>query len=205
MKLKYVELPIERVWNWLSPVNCTAWYSANEEYRNKWWEDKIVEERQTYCDIWTQEYDKITNHFSNLEKSIAEQGILTPIYVVYGNTKDVRRYPPIFQKSPEQLLYSHWYGGSRLTLAEKLGIKTIPCAVEDTYNQFPDALEITGQNYKKWFKTGYTYCSQVPNIRASNHCHMLIDSKYNSMNQNTRNAQQTASSIAAERIGWKHV
>jgi hypothetical protein len=205
MKLCFVNVEIDKIFNWLSPKNVTAWLHL-KEYHSTWWSEETLEVRSYFAQVWTDHMDKITNHFSKLERSIEQRGILSPISVVSGPPRDTKlskvnasssHFPPDYDLRLG--LYTQPFGGSRITVAEKLGIETIPCVVHDFTNQFPNALVVNDSNYKDWFGADYVWCSSPPRIRLSKHSH-ITNTKYIRMNDATRAAQREAAKVARKEV-----
>lgn len=211
MKLRYVELHSNRIFNWLGPFNVIARGVCKQrpDLLNTWWSDETIQLRKTIAEVWVEEFDNITKHFSQLEESIKENGILSPISLVSGPMRDqylkstknsLDGVPPELRIEPAQILYNQPFGGSRIMIAQKLNIKNIPCVVHDFSDLFPEAEEVTRKNYSKWFDIKqYSFVNSPPYIRLMKHSH--IDGTYSGMNQHTRNAQQTAIRITKEKLG----
>lgn len=206
MKLKYVELPPERIFNWLDPFNVIAKWGC-KAITDDWWSEENVSIRRYFADEWIIEFDKLTGHFTELENSIKENGILTPISVMSGPPRGSYlkpfHYPPKQQGDLSKAIYTNPFGGSRLLIAQKLGIETIACAVHDYVNLFPDAEEITAKNYKEWFGDDYHFTKTAPHLRIKVQSH-IKNAKFNSMNSHTRKAQQDAATIAREKTYNKY-
>ena len=189
MRFVYVELPADRIFNRLGPTNQIAWRFL-EEYHNTWWEEETIAIRERVAQVWIKEYDKVKDHFGKLEKSIGEVGILSPVSIIGGPIRNphltkvnggyTNFIPPQYQNDLDNLLYTAPFGGSRIYVAEKLGIKTIPCAVHDFSNIFPDAPEINKDNVHNWFGREYVFTLSPPHIRCMD------------MNESCREAQQAA-------------
>lgn len=196
MKLRYVELPPERIFNWLDPFNVTAKWAC-KAITGDWWSKENVAIRRHFADTWTKAYDDITGHFTDLEESIKEKGILTPIQADSGPPRGTYlkpfHYPPGTDLSTA--VNTLLFGGSRLTIAEKLGIEKVPVAVHDYANVFPDAPEITQRNFKRWFKNEYAWSPRAPHLRIVRSSH-IKNKKYDGMNTNTKRAQQDAATVA---------
>ena len=206
VKLRYVELEANKVFNWLNPQNITCWL-AYYDWHKTWWEPETVERRKRFGEIWTNEFDKITNHFSKLEKSIRDDGIIYPINTATGPLRDAYLgevvnspivFPPEYYDDISKSIYSHTFGGSRLTIAQKHNI-TVPCIVHDFSNLFEDAEEVTQGNMEKWFANDYIFASGTPYLRLKKHSHIGAG-KYSGMNNETRIAQQEAKRITKEKI-----
>ena len=207
MKLRFVELPTERIFNWLDPFNVTA-RSYCQELLDDWWSVRSIAIRKRFAKLWTEEFDKITGHFTNLEKSIKEKGILSPISCVSGPPRNVllnkleeshEHFPPSVRSNIREVIYTHPFGGSRVTIAQKLNFKKIPCVVHDFSNLFPNAPIVTTQNFHRWFCNDYVFSTSPPHVRAHTHFH-IDNPKYNKMNNNTREAQRLAGKRAKERL-----
>jgi len=63
---------------------------------------------------------------------------------------------------------------------------------------FPKEVEITKNNYTKWFKNDYSWTPQFPNIRTKCSSHMK-NKKYDGMNAATKKAQHDAADIARKK------
>jgi len=197
MKLRYVEIETSKIYNRLAIENQTCWSNA-PQWHDTWFEPETISLRKQFADIWREEFDKIIPHFNKLEQSIPVDGIKSPISLISGPPRDkflktpdytVRgHYPPQYYSNLDNLLFVQPFGGSRVTVAEKLGIEKIPCVVHDFSNLFPDAPEVNQRNYRDWFDDNYMFCGQAPHIRDG------------AMNAQHRNAQQTASRIAKEKM-----
>ena len=211
MKLRYVELHSNRIFNWLGPFNVIARGVCKQrpDLLNTWWSDETIQLRKTIAEVWVEEFDNITKHFSRLEESIKEHGILSPISLVSGPPRDqylkniknsLDGFPPAAGADTKQILYNQPFGGSRIMVAQKLNIKNIPCVVHDFSDLFPEAEEVTRKNYSTWFNTEqYSFINSAPHIRLIKHSH--IDGIYGGINHKTRNAQKEAIKITREKLG----
>lgn len=201
MKLRYVELSTDEIFNWLDPFNIIAKWGC-KAIVGDWWSKENVEIRRVFADYWTEEFDKITGHFTDLEASISEQGILRPISVDSGPPRGSylkpHHFTPTMQKNLEHALFTHTFGGSRLTIAYKLGVEKIPCVVYDYANMFENEIEVNKNNYSEWFGSEYFWANQYPQIRLKRSLH-IKNKKYDGMNGETRKAQRTAATIAREK------
>lgn len=203
VKLRYVELKPTKIFNWLDPKNITSW-NAYPELRNKWWEANTLRIREEFGKHFTEEFDKLTNHFTKLEASMVKDGIIHPISVVTGHLRDmylakpreIEFLPPEKRDNMESLIYTHTFGGSRLSIAQKHNL-IVPCVVHDFSNLFEDCEEVTASNYKKWFGDNYMFTSATPRIRLRKHSH-LVDGKYTNMGHDTKTAQNEAARRAKE-------
>ena len=198
MKVRYVELPPKRIFNWLNPFNVTAKWAC-KAITDDWWSDKNIEIRQYFAKCWTEEFDKITGHFTDLEESIKEKGILTPISTQSGPPRGTylkpHHFPPEEQHDLTEVISTFTFGGSRLTIAIKLGIEEVPCIVHDFANLFPDAPEVTRSNCSTWFGGEYLFSDKPPCLRIKHMSH-IKNKKYNALNKSTRMAQEKAADIA---------
>ncbi len=206
VKLRYVELEPNRIFNWLNPMNVTCW-CAYHGWQDTWWEPETVKRREEFGRIWTEEFDKITGHFSKLEESILTDGVRHPINTVSGRLRDAYlnnpgdslvAFPPEYHSNINETIYTHTFGGSRLTIAQRHDI-VIPCVVHDFENLFEDCEEVTRDNYKKWFSDNYSFAPSTPYLRLQRHSH-IEEAKYSGMNNNTRLAQREATRLAKEII-----
>lgn len=205
VKLRYVELDPDRIFNWLNPKNITCCL-AFPEWHDTWWEPATIEHREEFGKIWTEEFDKITGHFSKLEESILKDGIHHPINTAGGQLRDIYLndtvdssivFPPEHYKNIEKSIYTHTFGGSRLTIAQKYNIK-VPCVVHDFSKLFEDCEEVTIKNYTKWFSNNYKFVTSTPYIRLIFHTH--LNGQYSGMTNKTKEAQQAATKITKVKI-----
>lgn len=205
MKLRYVELDANRIFNWLDPKNIICW-NAFPEFREKWWLPETIKIREEFGKIWTEEFDKITGHFSKLEESMLRDGFHHPINTVTGRPRDMyltgnkemNHFPPELQADIHNAVYSHTFGGSRLSIAKKHNIK-VPCVVHDFENIFEDCPQVDKENFTEWFPNNYMFVNAPPHLRLARHSH-ITDEKYNGMNGHTRDAQNMAVKIAKEKV-----
>ena len=205
--LRYVDLPLTDVFNMLDPMNQMCAGAFWEHWGLNWWNPHIIEKRKKFREFYIEKHDQITQHFSLLEQSIKKEGIKRPLCVVTGPCRDkflqnpkkhvYNFFPSHMISNPRNAVYTHTHGGSRLYIAEKLGLQTIPCAVHDFANLFPDAVEITRDNFRLWYDNDYVWVSQH-NIRLVNrrHYHITHKSVYSAMNNHTRKAQKQAKEFA---------
>ena len=201
MKLRYVEISPDKIFNWLDPFNITAKWAC-KAITGDWWSERNILIRKDFANTWTTEFDKITGHFTDLEESIKEKGILTPVCIDSGPPRGKYLKPhhfnPMMQKDLSHALFTHTFGGSRLTIANKLRIEKVPCIVYDYANMFPDTPEVTSDNYKQWFGNEYGCSGNPPRIRVMHSSHMK-NKKYDGMNGATKKAQQKAADIAMKK------
>ena len=201
MKLRYVELSPDIIFNWLDPFNITAKWAC-KAITGDWWSERNILIRKEFGTTWMLEFDKITGHFTDLEESIKAKGILTPICVDSGPPRGKylkpHHFTPMMQKDLSHALVTQIFGGSRLTIANKLRIEKVPCIVYDYVNMFPDEPEVNKNNYSEWFGDEYFWTSQSPNIKIKHSSH-IKNKKYDGMNGSTRKAQRHAAVIAREK------
>jgi len=192
----YVELPPSRIFNWLDPFNVTAKWAC-KAITGDWWSEENVAIRRYFADTWTKTFDDITGHFTDLEESIKEKGILTPVNVESGPPRGSYlkpfHFPPEQQKDLSQAIFSQMFGGSRLTLAGKLGIEKVPAVIHDYANLFPNAVEVNASNYRNWFGNEYSFGGGQIRIISSSH---IKNKRFDGMNTNTKRAQQEAATVA---------
>lgn len=197
MNLVFAVVPIDRIFNWMAPENVTAWNSFPSNMKKRWWDNDVVEKRMCFSKTWIDEFDKITKHFTNLETSIAKEGFRNPISCVTGPIRDVRcndiiendnKVPTKYQEDQTNLIYTHPFGGSRILVAQKLGIETVPCVIHDFSELFIDHEKINSTNFRKWFDNEYFFANQPPYIRSKN------------MTNTIRNSQKIAISRAKEKV-----
>jgi len=215
MKLRYVTLNPSRIFNRLAPEHVTAWNRLPHEYRERWWDDDVIEVRQYFARCWVEEFDRITNHFTKLRESIKRDGIRHPISVVSGPLRNSATgmslvegheqfLPPAFRRAASELIYTQPFGGSRLTIATELGITTIPAVIHDYADLFPDCEEVNRSNFKNWFGGYYLFSETSPHIRTVKQSHLEKCDKYGLFDLATRQAQQQAARTACERTKEKY-
>lgn len=204
MKIRYVTLHPSRIYNWLGIENCTAWLNVHQ-WQNTWHTLETIELRNQFAKVWIEEFDKITGHFSSLRESISKNGIQDPISLVGGHPRDqflnkisteLRHVPIQWQNNLKELLYTHPFGGSRLTIAAELNLP-VTAIVYDFAKQFPNEPEITQYNCQQYCGKNYKFFNHLPNVRVIRQSH-IKDSKFNSMNNSTREAQRSATKRTKE-------
>lgn len=209
MKLRYVELPPERIFNSLGIENRTAWSNLGKHIgANKWWTEEGIGLRREFARLWIKYFDEQTGHFSLLEESIKKHGLQRPVSAISGPARDkfLRKMSPARpayfpqEQALNEIIYIQPFGGSRITIAQRLGL-IVPCAVHDFSNLFPNASEITSKNFRKWFGNEYMFTSGLPHLRVRKQSH-IKNSKYAAMNQHTRVAQKRASQLAIQKLGF---
>lgn len=214
MKLRYIELNIGRIFNRLAPENVTASHTL-QQYHSTWWNERTVIIRQYFAQAWIEEFDNLTKHFTNLRKSISKDGILKPVSCTSGpfrNPRDMAEanesltfVPPEYHNNINEMIYTQPFGGSRIVIAKKLEIDTIPCVVHDYSNLFPDAPEVTRRNYMEWFGSGdYMFVDTPPHLRSVKHLHMDKGDKYEQLNLATRKAHARAAQVAKQKVKEKY-
>lgn len=207
--LRYVELPIARIFNWLAPKNVTCWLNV-PEWRDTWWSEETVELRNQFEHYWIEAFDDITGHFTKLRESIKKDGILRPVSTVSGimrgrnmasdKCKAVAYAPPEYHNNIDNLVYTQPFGGSRIVVAEELGIDMMPCVVHDFTNIFSNAPEVTATNYRTWFGDEYMFRASAPRLIVRHQSHLMNDKQFSMMNDHTRKAQKRATAFAKEKL-----
>ncbi len=204
IKLRYVELEPNRIFNLLDPKNLTCW-RACPDLHDKWDEPETLKLRKQFGKSYTEEFDRITKHFTKLEESIIKDGILHPINAASGALRDIflcdiiegELFPFKSEEDKLNAVYSHTFGGSRLTIAQKYNI-AVPCIVHDFSNLFEACEEVTKDNFQKWFGyNNYMIIDQLPRVRLKKHCH-IDNTRYNYMSGETKGAQRKAVKYAKE-------
>lgn len=207
--VRYVELPPTRIFNWLAAENITSWNMAKDRH-DIWWDQETIEWRERFAGYWREAFDDLTGHFTKLKKSINENGLLRPISVVSGSMRDMymlnelppKAYLPLkYQHDVTELIYTKVFGGSRLTIADELGIEKVPCVIHDFSNLFPDAEEVTYNKFLELFGNDYSFRgTTLPRITVRKHLHFDGGNRFSQMNNHTRTAQGEASRMAWKRI-----
>ena len=142
------KVPANDIFNWLAPKNVICWIYL-PKLQDIWWNPDVVELRNVAEKIWTEYFDSLTNHFTNLRKSIETEGIKNPIKVVTGIPMDAHMnkefpidvIPPQFREK-ERFFSTQLFGGSRVTIAQSLNM-SVDCLVYDKNRYFYDS------NYKE--------------------------------------------------------
>lgn len=202
--VRYVELEPERVFNTLNPMNQMCAKLFWDEWGDTWWEPETIEKRKFFANCYKQKHDDITGHYTKLRESINQEGLKHPILAVTGTWRDARLkeifdvpvwFPPEMIANPSEAIYVHTHGGSRMIVAEEMGMEKIPCAVIDFEHKFNDAPEINSGNLERYYGKNYTWTSM--NVKIVNKVqYHLKNSQYGSMNNKTRRAQQEAAEYA---------
>lgn len=97
-----------------------------------WWSPQFT----TYREFVGQRYEELFNdnigHYSLLEESILQRGIINPIVVTSGSPRfqDISNLPPHIQPNADDMIFSEVWGGSRLKIAKKHNIK-VKCIIND--------------------------------------------------------------------------
>lgn len=207
-KLRYVELPPERIFNWLGIENVTCWFSMRE-WHDTWWKPETLKLREEFARCWIEAFDDITGHYTKLRDSIQKEGIKRPISVMSGPGRMVSvnkenpigsPVPPEYHKRVNELIYTKPFGGSRLFIASELGIKTIPCAIHDLSDLFPNAERITPDNFRNWFGNEYMFRGRFPHLSIGTHSHLKHSKKYRHHSGDAKRAQRQASKIARRKM-----
>ncbi len=130
-KIRYAELDPNTIFNMCGPEHSSS-HEWNEEERKR--------SAQKYVD----KLNKQNGFYTKLEKSICEKGIVNPILVNAGfcQPRKVFALPPTMQNDPDKILFCHSNGGSRLWIAVKLNIKTVPCVICDFSGMFENEIEL---------------------------------------------------------------
>jgi hypothetical protein len=185
MQILYGTIQSKFIYNWLAPSNVMAWHHwTTETQKENWWENDVVKLRNKGEELFISLFDKATGHFTDLEKSISKRGIIDPVKCITGIPYDAfgeHRYPAIAlppNVDPTKIVHSHIFGGSRLMIAQKLGIENIPCILYNTMENDSSWLEKKGNRMikvsphqlgkllpKKYSITQYDYLS-MPVIRV---------------------------------------
>jgi len=191
--LRYAVVKPDRIFNWLGMMNVTSWVFF-PELRKTWWKDETVAIRQRIQDLYIKYFDAETGHFTALEKSLSADGFHAPVNTCTGLPRDMwlknvfptKSVPPECQSDPDKVLFTHTFGGSRVIVAQKLGID-VPCIIYDFTGAFKEAERIaTPAQLKAKFPSSYqTGTPQVfPVARAINHTH--IKANNDGAERNTR-------------------
>jgi hypothetical protein len=178
--LRYIVVNPSRVFNWLGMENVTSW-AFFPELRKSWWKDDTVSIRKKIQELYIKFFDKETNHFSNLEKSLLKDGFHAPVNTITGVPRSMFlnetfpkiTLPPKLQGNPNAALCTHTFGGSRVILAKKHNMD-IPCFVYDFTDAFPQEKELnTIQQIRTKFPNSYQVSNPTSQIvvRAIVHTH----------------------------------
>jgi len=198
--LRYAVVKPDRIFNWLGMMNVTSWVFF-PELRKTWWSEDTVATRQRIQQLYIKYFDEVTGHFTALENSLRTEGFHAPVNTCTGLPRDMwlknvfppKSVPPENQSDSDNVLFTHTFGGSRVIIAQKLGID-IPCIIYDFTGAFSDAEKITTPaQLKAKFPNSYqTGTPQVfPVARAISHTHI---------NAKNDNVERTARHKVIERI-----
>jgi len=183
-KIRLANIPSNEIFNWLAPRNVTLWNNF-PKWQRRWWANDIVELRNQCEEKWIEELDRLTGHFSRLEESIAKEGMKHPIKVITGLPLDhnmnqrlsINTVPPDMRTDTNKLLTTHQFGGSRLLIAQKLGID-VPCLIYDFYDSyanFPETnIDIIIKENAMYF-VPYKYSNKIKTLVVKKHMHMPGD------------------------------
>lgn len=115
----------------------TVWQDWSEEGRAK---------RELIMTEFEEGINKINGHYTNLEKSIRQKGMLSPIVITCGlplRRKPHHLPPEMLQWPVDRLLLAEgMVGGSRLYIAQKLKLP-VTCIVNDRTGRFSHCPQIT--------------------------------------------------------------
>jgi hypothetical protein len=124
---------------------------------NSYWDDWSKEGRESYekiVDEYITRYDAWTGHFTRLEESVKREGFRNPLIVTSGppRMKSQKGIPPELLEKPKEewILLDGFYGGSRLYVAQKLGME-VPIIVNDWTRAFDESMEIMNLNHLSTF------------------------------------------------------
>lgn len=115
------------------------------KFHSVWWTDTMKKVRQRAHDYYYNRYDELTNHYSNLEKSILKDGIKNPIVLTYAHRpmfRNVQEIDPDIRETP--LLMLEHLGGSRFLIAKKHNMQ-IPVLISDfigDYKSFEKLIDV---------------------------------------------------------------
>lgn len=148
--VRYVELDPNEIFGMVG--RCGGGYNTVWED----WSDEGRMKREYIIKGFEEGLNKICGHYSKLETSIAKEGLRNPLVVTCGYPKkrEMKHLPPELRcKRPSDLLLLEGTaGGSRLWVAQKLGLK-VPCIVNDWHGRFADCLEIVKpEDARKYYK-----------------------------------------------------
>lgn len=138
--IRYGIVPLNRIFNWLEFRNHTSWcYWSHKGLQSHWWNDDVVEYRDFAHRTFLERFDRLTGYYTSMKSSIEEKGIIDPIRVATGipttlsmeEPFSIKTLPPHMQTNPSQYVYTHIFGGSRVMIAQELGIEEIPCIIYD--------------------------------------------------------------------------
>lgn len=139
INVRYATLPAQEIFGMVGRCGGgynTVWSDWTPEGRTK--REKIMEE-------FERGINKINGHYTRLEKSIREKGMLNPVIITCGRPlyRKPHHLPPEMRKlDPSKLLLAEGVtGGSRLYVAQKLNIP-VPCIINDRVGRFDDCPKI---------------------------------------------------------------
>ena len=136
-KIRYAELEPNSIFNMCGP----------EHSSSPKWDEKGLAEQKKSAIKYVDKLNKRNGFYIKLEKSIRAKGIVNPILVNAGfcQPRKVFALPPEMKDDPNNILFCHSNGGSRLWVAAKLNMKIIPCIVCDFNNIFENEIELKSE------------------------------------------------------------
>lgn len=135
---RYATLPADRVFNLTSP-RYTPEISRIWRGQKDWHDPQYDPVRDLIERMYIDGFNTVSGHFYRLENSIASEGIRNPIMVSNGalERRGLWELPP--DRRNELALVSEYMGGSRLWVAQKLGME-VPCIVSDHTGEFDEGV-----------------------------------------------------------------
>lgn len=155
--------------------------SPESIYWPKNWSENELEYRNTVGAEYIRAWNETNGFYKKLEESILKDGFRNPIIITAGHPqiRKLTEIPPELRVEPSEMLVCEILGGSRLHIAQKLGI-AIPCIVNDWVNRFPNALKLnTNKDIKKAFSDppDLIYFTEK-GVRTSHPKHIHLEKEY---------------------------
>lgn len=157
MRVVFAHVPAADIFNANDPG--LLWNVA-KEYKDSWWDKKYDELRDLLRDVFIEEFDALTEHYSRLRDSIERDGIQNPIIITAG--KPIWREPWMV---PDSKYICESCGGSRLMIAKELGIE-IPCIINDRIGIDGEPINSISEVLSKFSDKSYSV-TYGPPVRVS--------------------------------------
>ncbi|GAG77215.1 unnamed protein product [marine sediment metagenome] len=102
MKIRYVKLPTNEIYNLLKVRNRTCW-DYFPELRPFWWETETIQLREQIEVLFKEKFNNKTRHYTRLRNSIKAHGMRNPIQVITGRPRDTSGKPDTIKLFPPEL------------------------------------------------------------------------------------------------------
>ena len=148
IRVAYKVIPSHQIYNACDPGllhKVAVWFKED------WFNPEYDSLRLLLRDMFFDEFDKATGHYTHLRQSIIENGIQNPIVITAG--KSIYREPWALPAGVSDYICESC-GGSRLYIAQELGMD-IPCIVNDQIGIGGETLKTTAEVLTKFADKTY--------------------------------------------------